>query len=208
MNGIFTALEPAQVFYPVFVGLVSIGLFVRAGVRRKLGAGGWDAFIRRFEQLALATLLFAMLGFSVLQIILRNVFHTGIIWVEPLLRYLVLWIGFTAAVVATGRLRHIHMDVIGRLLPEGPRLWVTQLTALVAAVICMVLARASWIFLRQEHEFGSEGFLGIPTWLLTCVIFLGFATMSKRFAARAIAGKAELRAMMRESHGDELGDPS
>ena len=51
MNGIFTALEPAQVFYPVFVGLVSIGLFVRAGVRRKLGAGGWDAFIRRFEQL-------------------------------------------------------------------------------------------------------------------------------------------------------------
>lgn len=200
----FGALSPAGIFYPLFVILVAAGLFSRWNVRRRIGVARWDHAIRLLERLALTGLLLMMLSFAVLQIILRNAFQTGLVWIEPLLRHLVLWIGFTAAVVAAGRLRHIQMDVIGRLLPEKGRVFTARLTTLAAAVICMVLARAAWIYLGQEREFGSEGFLGLPNWLLTSVIFLGFALMAKRFVARALLPAAALIPMLDDEPGVEL----
>ena len=200
----FGALSPAGIFYPLFVILVAAGLFSRWNVRRRIGVARWDHATRLLERLALTGLLLTMLSFAVLQIILRNAFQTGLVWIEPLLRHLVLWIGFTAAVVAAGRLRHIQMDVIGRLLPEKGRVFTARLTTLAAAVICMVLARAAWIYLGQEREFGSEGFLGLPNWLLTSVIFLGFALMAKRFVARALLPAAALIPMLDDEPGVEL----
>ena len=147
MKHIFFPRLAVQCIYPLFVLLLALGLGVRGLVRRAAGGARWDQMVRSLERLALTALLLAMLGFGVLQIVLRNFFHTGLIWIDPLLRHLVLWIGFTAAVVAAGRLRHIQMDVVGRLLPAGPRLWVLRLTTLAAASICMVLARAAWVYL-------------------------------------------------------------
>lgn len=202
----FAVLSPPGIFYPLFVALVALGLFVRWSVRRKVGAARWDLRIRLLERLVLTSQLLAMLGFAVLQIILRNAFQTGLIWIDPLLRHLVLWIGFTAAVVAAGRLRHIHMDVLGRLLPRSGQVLTARLTTLAAAVICMVLARAAWIYLGQEREFGSEGLLGLPVWLLTSVIFLGFALMAKRFTSRALMPERALFPMLNDEPGVELGD--
>ncbi len=206
LTQVFNAVAPAGVFYPLFAALVAVGLVVRWSARRWLGAERWARGIRRLELLALTTLLLAMLLFAVLQIVLRNFFQTGLVWIEPLLRHLVLWIGFTAAVVATGRLRHIQMDVAAYVLPFRARLVVRRVTTAVAAVICAVLARAAWIYLGQEQEFGSTGFLDIPIWLLTSVIFLGFALMAKRFASRALSPTAELALLLREAQGEELPD--
>jgi C4-dicarboxylate transporter DctQ subunit len=199
---IFTALAPAGVFYPLFAGLVVAGLILRWLVRRRVGGRRWDEAVRLSERSALTLLILLILAVAVLQIVLRNVFKTGLIWIEPLLRHLVLWIGFTAAVVATGRLRHIQMDVVGHLLPPAARRLVLRATTLAAALICAVLARAAWLYLGQEQAFGSTGPLGLPVWLLTCVIFLGFALMAKRFLARARAPADELAALAREVHAE------
>jgi TRAP-type C4-dicarboxylate transport system permease small subunit len=206
VTGIFSAIAPAGVFYPLFVLLLALGLGARGLVRHAAGGARWDQLVRRLERLALTVLLLAMLGFGVLQIVLRNLFHTGLVWIDPLLRHLVLWIGFTAAVVAAGRLRHIQMDVVGRLLPAGPRLWVLRLTTLAAAIVCMVLARAAWVYLGQEHEFGSTGFLSIPIWLLQVVVFIGFALLAKRFFTRALLPSRELAAIAREGHEAAEGE--
>jgi TRAP-type C4-dicarboxylate transport system permease small subunit len=200
VTGIFSAIAPAGIFYPLFILLLALGLGVRGLLRHGAGGARWDQRVRRLERLALTVLLLTMLVFGILQIILRNLFHTGLVWIDPLLRHLVLWIGFTAAVVAAGRLRHIQMDVVGRLLPAGPRLWVLRLTTLAAACVCMVLARAAWIHLGQEQEFGSTGFLSIPLWLLQGVVFIGFALLAKRFLTRALMPKDELAAIAREGH--------
>lgn len=198
---------PSWLFYPLFAILVALWLAVRWVLRRRLGDAKWEGRIHGLECGALTGLLLCMLGFAVLQILLRNIFRTGLVWVEPLLRHLVLWICFVGGFVAAGRLRHIHMDVIGRLLPEQPRLWVLRLTTLAAALVCAVLARAAWIYLGQEHEFGATGFLGIPVWLLTSVIFLGFALMAARFTTRALASAPVLAAIAREHEEDETTCP-
>jgi TRAP-type C4-dicarboxylate transport system permease small subunit len=147
-----------------------------------------------------------MLSLAMLQILLRNLFRTGLVWIDPLLRHLVLWIGVTGAVVATGRLRHIQMDVIGRLLPPGPRLLVTRLTSLVAAGICAVIARGAWVYLGEEADFGSAGLLGIPSWALTSVLFLGFALMSARFAVRAFDTRVRLAEILAQRESPIAGE--
>jgi C4-dicarboxylate transporter DctQ subunit len=210
VSAIFSALAPAGVFYPVFVLLAALALGVRALARRRWGAARWDTGVRAIERFVLTLFILAMVGFAVLQIVLRNVFHGGLIWIEPLLRALVLWIGFTGAVVATGRLRHIHMDLAGRLLPPKPQLLLQRATLLAAALICLALARAAWIFLSEECAYGSLGFLSIPNWVLMSVTFLGFGLCAVRFAARAGAPRETLAALSLEVGpvGEPLGGAS
>ena len=52
-----------------------------------------------------------------LQIILRNVFHSGLLWADPLMRHIVLWLGCLGAALATTSARHINIDVFSRALP-------------------------------------------------------------------------------------------
>jgi len=202
VSALLAALVPAGTFYPVFLAFLALWIGGRALARRFVGARSWATWTRAFEGGVLAVLIFAMVGFAVLQIVLRNVFHAGVVWIEPLLRYFVLWIGFIAAIVATGRLRHIQINVIGRLLPPGPRLAVTRLTLAVAAAICAALARGAWVYLADEQSFGGTAFLDIPVWVLTSVIFAGFALMSARFAARATEGGESLSTLLREGETD------
>jgi TRAP-type C4-dicarboxylate transport system permease small subunit len=201
VTGIFATIAGASLFYPLLTALVALGLLLRAILRRRWGSARWSARVGQLERLALSSLLLTMLGLAGLQILLRNLFHTGLIWIDPLLRHLVLWIGFTAAVVAAGRLRHIQLDVIGRLLPERARIAVLRLTSAAAAIICAVLARAAWVYLGQEQEFGSTGLLGIPVWILSCVIFLGLAFMSLRFSARALDRSTDLAVVLKRREG-------
>ncbi|MBM3318444.1 MAG: TRAP transporter small permease [Candidatus Eisenbacteria bacterium] len=198
-GGLFAALAPAHRFYPLFVALALSLLGLRIGLRRAWGAAAWRRRVQALERLVLASLILSMLALAVLQILLRNLFHSGLIWIDPLLRHFVLWIGFSGAVVAAGRLRHIQMDVVGRWLPEGPRRAILRATTLAAALICLVLTRAAWIFLGQEHAFGSAGLLGLPQWILMSAIFLGFALCAVRFAARAFAPGEELAGLLLES---------
>lgn len=201
----FGSLASPGTYYPVFGAFVVACLAVRAIVRRRVGAAGWSRGVGVLEQWVLTLLLLSMLGFAVLQIVLRNFFETGLVWIDPLLRHLMMWIGFAGAVVAAGKLRHIQMDVVGRLVPMGPRLWIVRFTTLVAAVICAVLSRATWVFLGQEQEFGMTGFLEIPTWILLAALWIGFALIAVRFLARVLTSNHELEQTLLEAHGsDEL----
>ncbi len=196
MSGLLVALGSPGIFYAVFVGLIAAWLGLRAWLRHRIGRARWDARVQGVERLVLTFMIVAMLLLSVLQIILRNLFHSGLVWTEPCLRHLVLWIGFTGGVVATGRLRHIKMDVFGRLLPRTPRLLTLRFTTLVAAIVCTLLARAAYVYLREEAAFGSTGFLGIPTWVLTSVLLGGFALMAARFASRVLETDEVLSGIM------------
>lgn len=203
MSALPTTLSSSPVFYPLFAALVLLWLCARHLLRRRWGSERWQSAVRGIERGVLTTLLLAMLGFAALQILLRNVFHSGLIWIEPLTRHLVLWLGFVGAVVATGQMRHIQMDVFGRLLPHHLRLGVLRFTCLMAAVVCAILSRAAWLYLRDEAAFGSRGFLGIPVWELTAVIFLGFAVMAARFATRVLESDQVLMARRLAEETDE-----
>ena len=69
-----------------------------------------QAFLYRVENGILAVLLLSMLAMAVLQILMRNLFETGIIWGDILVRILLLWVGLAGAMVASRQGNHISSD--------------------------------------------------------------------------------------------------
>ncbi len=139
-------------------------------------------WLHRLEDAFLVLLLLFMIGLAVTQIVLRNAVDGGLLWGDPLLRVLVLWVALWGAVVASREQRHISMDILNRFLPPAGRRWATVFNALFAAGICAALAWFSLEFVRMEFEAPSMAFARVPTWLCESIMPLGFGLMSLRFA--------------------------
>ncbi len=81
----------------------------------------WDRLeekISRLEQVFVTILLTMMILTAFFQIVLRNFFDTGISWGDSLVRYLVVWVGFIGAAIATKEGKHISIDVVSRWLTD------------------------------------------------------------------------------------------
>jgi C4-dicarboxylate transporter DctQ subunit len=145
-----------------------------------------DGLIAKLENILIIILLSLMVAVSFLQVILRNLFDTGILWADPFLRYVVLWIAFIGASLATREDRHINIDVFTRLLSPGLRKFSSVITNFFASVVCLLLLRASIDFVKMEIDFPSVVFLGLKNWMLELIIPIGFGLMSLRFLFRAV----------------------
>ncbi len=138
--------------------------------------------LRLVEDTLLALLLMAMIGLSATQILLRNLFETGLPWADPLLRLLVLWLALAGALAATRENRHIRIDLLSRFLSGALNQVADRLASLFTAGICALLAwhggRLVWFEYQDATLLGA----GIPAWVAQIVIPLGFGLMALRFA--------------------------
>ena len=111
-----------------------------------------DSLLNKIEGGILIALLLVMLFMAFGQVVLRNISSGGFVWGDILLRHLVLWIGFLGAALATSGERHINIDILTRYLPERLKGAVAALSNVFAAVICLLLFRASLTFIGFEID--------------------------------------------------------
>ncbi len=135
----------------------------------------------RGENLVLCLLLTAMILLACVQIILRTFFASGLLWADPLLRYLVLWCGLLGAVTATSQGKHIALDITGNLLPEKIEPWITFITYLFCTLAATGLTWAGWRFLQSEIEFGGSGPLSLPLWFWNSIFFVAFGCIALKY---------------------------
>jgi len=137
------------------------------------------------ENSFLALLLLSMILLSFLQVVLRNLADAGYVWIDPLLRHLVLWVGFLGALLATRTGRHINIDALTRVLsPRAVRV-AGILTNTLAFVVCLLVSNACMKLVREEWLAGTHGFLHVPVWILQLVMPLALFGMAVRFLGRA-----------------------
>lgn len=129
----------------------------------------------------LCLLLAALILLACVQIILRTFFASGLIWVDPLLRYLVLWCGLLGAVSATGQDKHIALDITGNLIPTKIEPLITLITHLFCTLASGGLTWAGWLFLRSEIEFGGSGPLSLPLWFWNSIFPLAFGLITLKY---------------------------
>ncbi len=144
-----------------------------------------DEIIDRVEQILLVILLSSMILIAFLQIVLRNVFSTGLAWGDPLVRNLVLWVGFIGAALATREGKHINIDVVSRWMPPLGKGLVEFVTQLFSFFICCLLTFAALKFIKNEAQMGNITFLGIPAWIPQVIIPTVFGLMALRFGLHA-----------------------
>lgn len=140
-----------------------------------------DAAIGRVEHGLLVVLLSALILIAFSQIILRNLFSTGIAWGDALVRSLVLWTGFIGATIAAREGQHISIDVVSRWIsPKGKRVVAIIIHAF-SFLICCFLTFAALKFIHNEFQMKSVIFLGIPSWVLEIILPVTFAVMAFRY---------------------------
>jgi TRAP-type C4-dicarboxylate transport system permease small subunit len=145
-----------------------------------------DNWLGRLELGIVIILLGTMIVFAFLQVVLRNIFSTGIEWVEIFLRHAVLWLGFLGGALATGNQRHIKIDAVSQLVSKRSKAILQVITNLFAASICVLLTQASIKFLGSEMEMKSIVFDGIPAWYVELIIPVGFALYVIHFIFRTV----------------------
>jgi len=165
------------------------------GLRTFLKGSLW--LFDKLEYLVLVFLFTIMVGLAFLQIVLRIFFATGILWGDPLLRHMLLWVALLGATMATKEGKHINIDVISKLFPDRGQAAIQALTDLFSAVICVFLIQASLKFIRDEFQAGALAFLKVPTWTVTLIFPVAFGLIALRFGissfrngAMAIRGSA------------------
>ena len=137
-------------------------------------------YIHRFEDGLLSLLLLSMIVLATTQIFIRNLFDSGIVWADPLLRVMVLWLGLMGALAASRENKHITIDVLNRLMTDKVRHVSRIFTALFTAIVTAIIAYHSTLFVLIERESNSIAFSNIPAWMLVIIIPITFAIMSVR----------------------------
>jgi len=134
-----------------------------------------------FEDGLLVVMLTTMILVAATQILLRNVFDTGLAWGDPLLRMMVLWVGLLGAMVATRDRNHISIDILSRYLPARARRISHLITDCFTSIVCALLAYHGARFVWQDQEAGIRVFADLPAWLFELNIPIGFAVIGVRY---------------------------
>lgn len=142
--------------------------------------------LHRAEDLLLALVLIVLVLLAAAQILLRTVFDTGLLWLDPLLRTLVLWVAMLGAMVAAREGRHIGLDLFGRVLPPRPLRMVRFVTHVFAAGVCVLLAWHALRMVLDEREFGTMAFASVPGWLAQSILPVALAVIALRLLIGAV----------------------
>lgn len=142
--------------------------------------------IRHLEAGVLTALFLALVVLGLAQIGMRNLADTAIPWADAAMRAIVLWLAMVGGMVASGRLRHIRIDLVERWLPPRPLAVLRRLVFAATAGVCLALTWTSLQIVALEFEFRATAFLGLPNWIVQSIVPVGFGIMAARFLAHAV----------------------
>jgi TRAP-type C4-dicarboxylate transport system permease small subunit len=153
---------------------------LRAQLERRAGARALFHFLGNLEIAFVVVLLASLVVLGTVQIVMRNVLHSGLLWADPFMRHVVLYLGAVGATLAAARMNHITVDVISRLLPQrlkpARRVIVYGATALASYLLAISAAR----LVINERGYSEIAFLGIRTWVLQLILPVCFAVITYR----------------------------
>ena len=117
---------------------------------------------------------------------MRNLFNDALLWIDPLLRVMVLWVGLLGALVASRQGKHIAIDILNRYVPDHWQRVVLTANSLFTATVCAVIAWHGARFVHMEFSDQSVAFAGVPTWTLEIVIPFTFGVIALRYLLQAL----------------------
>lgn len=134
------------------------------------------------EKALLCLLLFAIISFSFAQVVMRNLFSFGLIWINEALRVCVIWITFIGASLAAEEGRHLRIDIVQHLLKQpGPKRLADALANGFTAIVSILLLIASVQYIALIKPYSdTSSFFNVPEWILRLVIPYAFTAMAIR----------------------------
>ena len=145
------------------------------------------------ERYFLMVLLLGMLALAFTQVVMRNLFSSGLEWADVTVRHLVLWVGLLGASIAAKEKRHLSIDIASRLVPPKWYHLVDAFLCLVTTTVCVLFLWASYKFTLFLYEWGTGTLEGLPALAAGLILPLAFASIALRFLIRGVHELAAFR---------------
>lgn len=153
-----------------------------------------ESLLAKLESGLLVALLTGMVTLAFAQVARRQLFGTGALWADTLLRHLVLWVGFLGASLAAADEKHFAWEAAANYKGRAGKI-MRALAHLAAVVILVFLTKAAWAFFQEEHAAAkvlfSIGAVGVPEWLFALSIPAGFFLVLVHTLLRGLHGLLE-----------------
>lgn len=117
-----------------------------------------EELLVKTEKAVVVSLIFAMVALSFMQVLLRIIFHSGIVWLDPLLRHMVLWAGLTGSALAARYSHHFALEAFVKFAPKYLHRPLEIIAALFTAAASALLFYASYKFIKDEFAAGAVAF--------------------------------------------------
>jgi C4-dicarboxylate transporter DctQ subunit len=137
--------------------------------------------LNRIEDWLLVIMLAVMIVLAVTQIAYRNIAGGGVVWIDPMLRMLVLWVALSGAVIASRTDNHIRIDFFAKYMTGKYYYYIKRVVHVYCVIICALIAWYSVSFVRMDYEYGTEAFAGMPAWITQLIIPIAFGLMAFRY---------------------------
>jgi TRAP-type C4-dicarboxylate transport system permease small subunit len=148
---------------------------------RRLGAA-----YERLEEIVLVSLVVLMVSLGFLQIVFRNLISVGVVWIDPLVRHLVLWVALLGASIATRQNRHISLDVLSGHIAPAAHARIQGALQLFSALICLLLVSPAIRFLQNDYQVGKMLAFGIPLWVSQAIMPVMMLVIGVRFVRQGL----------------------
>ena len=161
-----------------------------------------DKAFAKAEEILLALILVSMVVLAAIQVLLRNIWSTGIDWADITVQNATVLLGLLGAAVATSEGRHLNIDLIGRVLKGRHKTVLKVLIGVFAVYVCSLLTRGGWTTFMVNYEpwkeLTPEGWTvwmnlkaqflegSIPQWLSQLLLPIGFGLIGFHFLLRLV----------------------
>jgi tripartite ATP-independent transporter DctM subunit len=137
------------------------------------------------ENLLLVVALAAMLLLPVTEILLRQIFKTGVSGSSAIVQHLTLIVGMLGGAIAARDGRLLALSPIQTLLKGRARVAAKVFSSSFAAAICFFLCLASLQYVLALKPLGKILVYGIPVWVIQLFLPLGFGLITLRLVWHA-----------------------
>ena len=138
--------------------------------------------VDRLEEGILALLLAFMTLITFVQVVLRYVFNSGLVWSLEATTYSFAWLLLIGISYGVRVKAHIAVDIVTNRLPKNTQ----RVFALLATALCLLYAGlmfyGSFVLIDRMYMLGNFARdIALPKWLLTGIMPVGFALLAFRF---------------------------
>lgn len=161
-----------------------------------------DRALAKVEEILLALILVGMVVLAAIQVLLRNIWDTGIDWGDPAVQNATVLVGLLGAAIATSEGRHLNIDAFSRNLSGRARHVLAVVIGLFSVAVCAALAVGGWETYRANYlpwlEQVPAGWTAgkllreellegtVPQWLSQLMLPVGFALIGVHFGLRLV----------------------
>jgi len=138
--------------------------------------------IDRLEEWLMAMLLALMTVLTFVQVVLRYVFNTGLVWSLEATTYSFAALVLIGMSYGVRTKTHIATDLLTRKLSEPLQRYVALVAIFACLAYALLMLYGSAILVDRLMTLGNEARdIAAPKWLLTATMPLGFALLVFRF---------------------------